>query len=109
MFFDAEQTDNTLREIENDLYRMQRVSDANIAVRMLIVGIIGFILAGRAPGVGPDSSGQAARAARAVPAQRARAGSAPARHRRRPPRPVPGGDPHPAGHEGRQNMDLCVP
>ena len=44
MFFDAEQTDNTLREIENDLYRMQRVSDANIAVRMLIVGIIGFIL-----------------------------------------------------------------
>ena len=44
MYFDAEQTDNALREIENDLYRMQRVSDANIAVRMLIVGIIAFIL-----------------------------------------------------------------
>ena len=44
MFFDAEQTDNALREIENDLHRMQRVSDANIAVRMIVVGIIGFIL-----------------------------------------------------------------
>ncbi len=44
MYFNAEQTQNALRETERDLYRMQRQTDGVIAVRMILAGLIGFIL-----------------------------------------------------------------